>query len=94
MTDPDEILRHLPRYAKDYTPEQREACVEWLSRLPLPELRQRQSLMNEQIGMAYRQATAAHPPLHAPATLEDLQEKSQQLTDAVSRWLDRRNGDR
>lgn len=86
MTD---VLSTLPRYAQDYTPEQREACVEWLSRLTLADLRQRQAVMREQIGMAYDAFTKKHPPAHAEATLIDLQEKDQQLIDAVGRWLSR-----
>jgi len=79
----------LPRYSKDYTPEQRNACVEWLSHLTLPDLRQRQSIMREQIERAYALATKPVPPPWAHDTLEDLQDKEQQLMDAVGRWLDR-----
>ena len=85
----EDLISTLPQYAKDYTPEQREACIEWLSRLDLNQLRARQTIMSEQIRVAYLLATKPHPPAWANDTLEDLQEKDQQLIQAINRWLTR-----
>lgn len=79
------ILDTLPRLAQDYTPEQREACVEFLSNLPLEDLRQRQAIKYYEIGEAVRRGLPEEIIL-------DLQEKDRQLFSAVSRWLDKKEG--
>lgn len=82
MTD---ILDTLPRLAQDYTPEQREACVEWLSNLTLTDLRQRQAVKSWEIGEAVRRRLPEE-------IIVNLQEQDQQLFDAVSLWLDKKEG--
>ena len=89
--DPD--FTDLPQYCKDYTAEQTERVVDWLSRLGLSELRERQSICNEQIGMAYTQWADRTPPEWAVLAMDDLQARSDQLMAAVGCWLDRQSSD-
>jgi len=80
-------ITNLPRLIRDYTPAQYEACVDWLSHLALDDLRQRQSLMNEQIGMAYEQASRPSN-LRGEETLQECQNRAEQLRLAVARWAE------
>ena len=69
----------LPLRAQDYTPEQTEAVIEWLSHLDDAELRTRQSINAEQTGVAYALVTQHAPPDWAEAALIDLQTEADHL---------------
>lgn len=79
---------NLPRLIRDYSPAQYEACVEWLSHLTLEDLRQRQSLMTEQIEMAFEQAKRPDN-LRGEETLQECQDRADQLVKAVLRFSQR-----
>lgn len=80
----NDILDTLPRLAQDYTPEQRWACVQFLANLPLEDLRRRQSIKSWEIGEAVRRGLPEEIIL-------DLREKDEQLYDAESLWIDKKN---
>lgn len=61
--------------ARDMTPDERRACVEWFATLPLAELRTRQDLCTAQIAIAHTNRLT-----HA---LENLRVMEEDLTRAV-----------
>lgn len=71
MADPP---THLPRLAKDYTPEQTEACIDYLTSLGTPELRRRLVLWREQRARAEAQGNAE--------LIEDMRLKEDQIIEA------------
>lgn len=74
--------RDLPRFAQDFTPEQRAAVVAWLSGLPLAELRVRQNVNRVMLSHA-----VVSPHTVARGTRESLMERGAILTDAVTNVL-------
>jgi hypothetical protein len=73
-----DIPSGLPRLAQDYTPEQRQACVDYLASLPLTELRSRQSIKNQEIDRAYTRRHELGFDI-----LASVQEQAEILTSAI-----------
>ena len=67
------ILNSLPRYVTDYTPEQRQACVEYIATLPTATIRKRQGVIASQM----------RSPLAIGKVFEGLQEMYDLETDAI-----------
>jgi hypothetical protein len=73
---------NLPRFAQDYSPEQRAAVVAWLATMPLAELRIRQNVNRVMLSHAI-----VSPHTVARDTQEALVERGAILTDAVTNVL-------
>ena len=80
----------LPQYCKDYTAEQHERVVAWLSALPMADLRQRQAIVEEQKATAYERSQKPAPPPWLEASMDDLDGRANQLFDAIMRKLTKR----
>jgi hypothetical protein len=73
-----EIPTSLPPLAQDYTPEQRQACVDYLASLPLKELRSRQSIKNQEIDRAHARQHELGLDI-----LTSVQEQAEIITSAI-----------
>jgi len=69
------LLDNLPKSQREYTPEQRDAVVKWLSTLSLVKLRKRQDIIRAQMQLPRAQAN--------PELLADMSESYDIESDAI-----------